>query len=59
MKTGFCGEEREILIKGGSLLRERAAVKFRFIAAQKAHHSLTRLCPLLEGDATIASDSLV
>jgi len=33
-------EEREILKKGGRLLRERAAVKFRFIAAEKASHSL-------------------
>jgi transposase len=33
--------------KGGSLLRERAAVKFGFIAAAKAHHSLTLLCGCL------------
>jgi putative transposase len=32
------------LKKGGSLLRERAAVKFRFIATEKAHHSLSLLC---------------
>jgi putative transposase len=30
--------------KGGSLLRERAAVKFQFIAAEKAHHALGLLC---------------
>jgi transposase-like protein len=36
-------EEREILTKS-SLLRERAAVKFRFIAAERAHHELTLLC---------------
>jgi transposase len=43
-------EEREILKKGGSLLRERAVVKFRFIAAEKAHHSLT-VVPLPACDA--------
>ena len=32
-------EEREISKKGG-LLREGAAVRFRFIAAEKAHHSV-------------------
>src|SRR5690349_7527412 len=33
--------------KGDSLLRERAAVKFRFIATEKAHHSLGLLCRCL------------
>jgi putative transposase len=45
-KTGLTTAEREELARR-SLLRERAAVKFRFIAAQKAHHSLTRLCRCL------------
>ncbi len=33
--------------KGGGLLREGAAVRFRFIAAEKAHHSLSMLCRCL------------
>ena len=33
--------------KGGHLLRDRAAVRFEFIAAEKAHHSLSRLCRCL------------
>ena len=45
-KTGFCGRSGEIQ-KGGGLLRERAAVRFRFIAAEKAHHSLNLLCRCL------------
>ena len=36
-----------LLKKGGSLLRDRAAVRFRFIAAEKAHHALSRLCRCL------------
>ena len=37
--------------KGGSLLREGAAVRFRFIAAEKAHHSLSMLVSVYAGDA--------
>ena len=40
-------EEREILRKAAHLLRDRAAVRFEFIAAEKAHHSLSRLCRCL------------
>ena len=41
-------EEREILKnEGGSLLRERAAMRFRFIAREKAHHLLGLLCRYL------------
>ena len=39
-------EEREILKKAG-LLREAPAMRFTFIAAEKARHSVTRLCRCL------------
>ena len=39
-------EEREIL-KKAALLREAKPVRFRFIAAEKAHHRLTILCRCL------------
>ncbi|MCC7179925.1 MAG: IS3 family transposase [Acidobacteria bacterium] len=41
-------EERDILKKAGGLLREAEPVRFRFIAAEKAEHSLTILCRCLE-----------
>lgn len=37
-------EEREILKKGRGLLREAPAMRFAFIAAEKATHSVTILC---------------
>ena len=45
-KTGSCGRAGNTK-KGGGLLRERAAMKFRFIAMEKAHHSLSLLCRCL------------
>ncbi len=46
-RTGFCGRSGRSFSKGGHLLRDRAAVRFEFIAAEKAHHSLSRLCRCL------------
>ena len=44
-------EEREILKKAAAFFATRAAVKFRFIAAEKAHHSLSAVVPLSAGHA--------
>ena len=40
-------EEREILKKSDGLLREAEPVRFRFIVAEKAEHSITILCRCL------------
>jgi transposase-like protein len=40
-------EEREMLKKGNGLLREAPAMRFAFIAAEKAEHSVTILCRCL------------
>jgi hypothetical protein len=39
-RAGGAGDPK----KGGRLLRERAAVRFQFIAAEQAHYSLGVLC---------------
>jgi len=46
-KSDVAGKARDSQ-RGGCLLRDRAAVTFHFIAAAKAHHSLTLLCRCLQ-----------
>jgi hypothetical protein len=45
--------------EGGGLLRERAAVRFGFIAAEKAHHSLELLCRCLRVTRSVPDQPLI